>query len=135
HRAIRVRVGGTPKWAAVEDAARLRDALGVQPPPGVAHVFLEPVPDPLGDVVGRYARTHGPFTEQELATALDLPPGVVATALGRLEAHGRVTPGAFRPASRGREWIDTEVLRRLKRRSLAALRHEIEPVEPTALGR
>jgi ATP-dependent helicase Lhr and Lhr-like helicase len=134
-RVIRVRAGGLDRWAAVEDAARLRDGCGIQPPPGVPQVFLEPVDDPLGDVVGRFARTHGPFTVDEAAGALALPDGAVLTALRRLETEGRVVPGAFRPGGDRREWVDAEVLRRLKRRSLAALRAEIEPSEPSALAR
>ncbi|MFO7548563.1 MAG: hypothetical protein R6X29_06805 [Acidimicrobiia bacterium] len=134
-RVIRVRVGGRERWAAVEDAARLRDGCGVQPPRGVPQVFLEPVEDPLGDVVGRHARTHGPFTVPEAAEALALPAGAVLTALVRLESQGRVVAGAFRPGGDQREWVDAEVLRRLKRRSLAVLRAEIEPAEPAALAR
>ena len=134
-RVVQVVMSGDELWAAIEDVGRLRDGLGVQPPPGVPHVFLEPVDDPLGDVVGRYARTHGPFAAQEAARALGLPTGVVETALARLESAGRVVEGAYRPAGEGREWIDDSVLRRLKRRSLAVLRSEIEPVEPEALAR
>ncbi len=134
-RAIRVRFAGRPTWAAAEDAARLRDALGIQPPPGLPQAFLEPVPDPLGDVLGRYARTHGPFTAIQAATDLAVPLAVANAALASLEAAGRVTRGAFRPGGEGREWVDAEVLRRLKRRSLARLREEIEPVEAPALGR
>ena len=111
------------------------DGLGVQPPPGVPQTFLEPVDDPLGDVVGRYARTHGPFTSKDASTSLNLPLGVVETALANLERLGRVAEGAFRPGGEGREWVDNSVLRRLKRRSLAVLRNEIEPVEPSALAR
>lgn len=133
-RATPVVIGGSEKWAAMEDMSRLRDGLGVQPPPGVPHVFLEPVDEPLGDVVGRYARTHGPFLASEAASALGLPVGVVETALARMEQQGRVVQGAFRPDGHGREWVDDGVLRRLKRRSLAALRSEIEPVETTALA-
>ncbi|MEX0863286.1 MAG: DEAD/DEAH box helicase [Acidimicrobiia bacterium] len=128
-------VGGSARWAAIEDVARLRDAIGAPPPPGVPHVFLEPVADPLGDVIGRYARTHGPFSVGDAATALGMPNGVVETVLRGLEQAGRIVEGAFRPGGDGREWIDSEVLRRLKRRSLALLRSEIEPVEPRALGR
>lgn len=131
---IIVTIGGTEMWAAIEDAARLRDGLGVQPPQGVPHAFLEPVPDPLGDVVGRYARTHGPFSVSEAAEALRLPKAAVDTTLNHLEAAGRVIQGAFRPGGEGREWVDETVLKRLKRRSLAALRSEIEPVEPEALA-
>jgi ATP-dependent helicase Lhr and Lhr-like helicase len=89
-RVIRVMVAGTEKWAAIEDAGRLRDAQGVQPARGVPHVFLEPVADPLGDVVGRFARTHGPFRVGDAATELGLPPGVIETALHRLEQARRV---------------------------------------------
>jgi ATP-dependent helicase Lhr and Lhr-like helicase len=134
-RVIPIHWQGREMWAAIEDAARLRDALGVQPPQGVPYSFLEPVPDPLGDVVGRFARTHGPFSEEEAAANLGLPVGVVRSALEQLEQKGRAVRGAFRPGGAGGEWIDPEVLRRLKRRSLAALRSEIEPVEPSALGR
>jgi ATP-dependent Lhr-like helicase len=132
---VEVVMGGDTRWAAIEDVARLRDALGVQPPPGIPHTFLEPVDDPLGDVVGRYSRTHGPFLAREAASALGLPIGVVEAALQRLEQSSRVVQGAFRPGGAGREWVDEGVLKRLKRRSLAALRSEIEPVEPTALAR
>ena len=134
-RVVEVTIGGQSRWAAIEDVARLRDALGVQPPQGVPHTFLEPVDDPLGDVVGRYARTHGPFLIAEAAAALGLPVGVVETALKRLDQSGRVIQGAFRPGGEGREWVDDGVLKRLKRRSLAVLRSEIEPVEPKALAR
>jgi ATP-dependent Lhr-like helicase len=134
-RMVPVTVAGRDCWAAIEDTSRLRDALGVQPPTGVPHIFLEPVPDPLGDVVGRYARTHGPFTSADASASLGLPVGVVDTALHRLEASGRVVQGAFRRGRQGREWVDETVLRRLKRRSLANLRREIEPVDDQALAR
>jgi ATP-dependent Lhr-like helicase len=134
HRVIQVRVAGGARWAAIEDAARLRDAMGVQPPAGVPHVFLQPVGDPLTDVVGRYARTHGPFTSEALSHALGLPVGVSENTLRGLENAGRLGRGVFRSGAE-REWIDLEVLRRLKRRSLAVLRQQIEPVEGSALGR
>jgi ATP-dependent helicase Lhr and Lhr-like helicase len=134
-RVVEVTIQGNTRWAAIEDVSRLRDALGVQPPPGVPHAFLEPVEDPLGDVVGRYARTHGPFVPADAAVALGLPVAVVETALARLAQQGRVTQGAFRPGGEGREWVDDGVLKRLKRRSLAVLRSEIEPVEAGALAR
>jgi ATP-dependent Lhr-like helicase len=133
-RVVEVSIGGDHRWAAVEDVSRLRDALGVPPPPGVPHVFLEPVADPLGDVIGRYARTHGPFTAGDVADALAIPSAIVETILERLEASGRVDVGAFRPGGQGREWVDREVLRRLKRRSLSVLRREIEPVGPASLA-
>lgn len=133
-RVMEVRVGGRPVWAAVEDAARLRDALGCQLPPGIPAVFSEPVEDPLGDVVGRYARTHAPFPAQQAAAALGLPVSVVEEVLSRLAAEERVISGQFRPGEPP-GWVHTEVLRRLKRRSLAVLRQEVEPVDPTALAR
>ena len=133
-RVIPVTVAGRPVWAAVEDAARLRDALGCQLPPGVPTVFSEPVEDPLGDVVARYARTHGPFPASQAAGALGLPTAVTAEVLSRLAGEARVVAGVFR-AGGPPEWVDTEVLRRLKRRSLATLRRQVEPVDPAALGR
>jgi ATP-dependent Lhr-like helicase len=134
-RALRLRVAGQERWVAIEDAARFRDALGVAMPPGVPRAFLEPVEDPVGDLVGRWARTHGPFLPDEPARRLGLGVAVVATTLARLEVAGRVVEGEFRPGGSGREWLDAEVLRRLRRRSLAALRKEVEPVGQDALAR
>jgi ATP-dependent helicase Lhr and Lhr-like helicase len=133
-RAIRVRVAGEERWAAVEDAARLRDALGAPLPVGVPDAFLEPVRDPLGDLVARYARTHVPFTVTAVAERLGVGPAVVSQVLERLASHGRVVQGEFLPGGAGTEWCDAEVLRTLRRRSLAALRKEVEPVPPAALG-
>lgn len=184
NRAIKVNIGGVERFAAVEDAARLRDAIGVPLPMGVPLAFIEPVADPLGDLVSRYARTHGPFTAAEAAARLGLGVAVVGTALKRLAADGRVVEGEFRPhatppagtptkaalpdsdfrqdSSReagqpggpaptdepagseptpdvqhsvASEWCDAEVLRKLRRRSLAALRAEVEPVDAAAYGR
>jgi ATP-dependent helicase Lhr and Lhr-like helicase len=134
-RAIAVRVGGDDRLAAAEDASRLRDAIGVALPPGLPQAFTDPVDDPLGDLVARYARTHGPFTAAECAARLSVPVERVTAALRWLERQDRVLQGEFRPGGVSREWVDQEVLRRLKRRSLAALRAEVEPVEPAALGR
>ncbi|CAN5155437.1 ATP-dependent helicase [soil metagenome] len=134
-RVVRVRVGGAERWTVVEDVARLRDGLGVPVPPGTPDVFTEPVADPLADLVGRYARTHGPFTSSDVATRLGLGIAVAHQTLTRLAAQGRVLEGEFRPAGTGSEWCDAEVLRRLRRRSLAALRKEVEPVEPATVGR
>ena len=134
-RVVPVRLPYGDAWAAVEDVARLRDGLGIPAPPGTAAAFTEPVEDPLADLVGRYARTHGPFTPDQVATRLGLGVAVVRHTLQRLEAQGRVLSGEFRPVGAGEEWCDVEVLRRLRRRSLAKLRHEIEPVEPTTLAR
>ena len=134
-RVVEVRVAGLACWAAVEDVARLRDGLGVPVPPGTPEVFTEPVEDPLADLVGRYARTHGPFTAPDVAARLGLGVAVAHQTLVRLAAQGRVLEGEFRPAGTGAEWCDADVLRRLRRRSLAALRKEVEPVEPSTLGR
>jgi ATP-dependent Lhr-like helicase len=133
-RAIRVRIAGVEHWAAVEDAGRLRDALGTALPVGVPEAFTEPVKDPLGDLLARYARTHGPFTSSQAATRFGLGVAVTEGALQRLAAVGRVVQGEFHPAGIGQEWCDATVLRRLRRRSLAALRHEMEPVPPAALA-
>jgi len=127
--------GGVEVWAAVEDVARLRDALGVPVPPGIPEAFADPVEDPLADLVARFARTHGPFTAADVAARLGLGVAVAHQTLVRLGAQGRVLEGEFRPSGSGAEWCDAEVLRRLRRRSLAALRKEVEPVEPATLGR
>ncbi len=134
-RAVAVRMAGEERWAAIEDVGRLRDGLGVPVPPGVPDAFTESVDDPLADLVGRYARTHGPFTVAEVSRRLGLGAAVVRHTLQRLGAQGRVLEGEFRPAGTGAEWCDAEVLRLLRRRSLARLRREVEPVEPSALGR
>ncbi|ABL81834.1 MULTISPECIES: ATP-dependent helicase [unclassified Nocardioides] len=134
-RVVQVRMAGAERWAVVEDVGRLRDGLGVPVPPGTPDVFTDPVEDPLGDLVSRYARSHGPFTTEQVAARLGLGAAVVRHTLQRLAAQGRVLDGEFRPSGSGTEWCDAEVLRRLRRRSLARLRQEIEPVEPEALGR
>jgi ATP-dependent Lhr-like helicase len=134
-RAIRVRIAGEQRWLAIEDAGRVRDALGVALPVGVPEAFTEPVRDPLGDLVSRFARTHGPFHAQDLADRLGLGVAVVGAALARLAAGGRLVQGEFRPGGVATEWCDAEVLRAIRRRSLAALRKEVEPVPPEALAR
>ncbi|MGW9326827.1 ATP-dependent helicase [Streptomyces koyangensis] len=134
-RVIEVRIASVEHWAAIEDAGRLRDALGVALPVGVPEAFTEPVKDPLGDLLARYARTHGPFTAAAAAERFGLGRAVTEGALERLGVSGRVVQGEFHPAGVGQEWCDATVLRRLRRRSLAALRQELEPVEPTALAR
>ncbi|WP_328384113.1 DEAD/DEAH box helicase [Streptomyces sp. NBC_00400] len=133
-RAIAVRIAGAEHWAAVEDAGRLRDALGTALPVGIPESFTEPVKDPLGDLLSRYARTHGPFTSEQAAARFGLGTAVTDGALHLLAAAGRVVQGEFHPAGIGQEWCDAQVLRRLRRRSLAALREELEPVPPAALA-
>ena len=134
-RLIEVRVAGEQRWAAIEDAGRLRDALGVALPVGVPTAFTEPVGDPLGDLVARYARTHGPFAAGAAAQRYGLGVAVVVGALRRLAAESRVAEGEFLPGGRGTEWCDTGMLRLLRRRCLAKLRREAEPVPPRALAR
>lgn len=135
NRAVAVTIAAHPRFAAVEDAARLRDALGTPVPIGVPTAFLESVPDPVGDLVARYARTHGPFALTDVAERYGMGTAVVRDALRRLGADRRVIEGEYRPDATGSEWIDAEVLRRLRTRSLAALRKEIEPVSAGSLGR
>ena len=134
-RAVRTRIAGDERWIAIEDAGRVRDALGAPLPVGVPEAFLEPVRDPVGDLVSRYARTHGPFLASDVAARLGLGVAVVDAALARLAASGRVVHGEFRPGGSGLEWCDAEVLRMLRRRSLAKLRKEVEPVPVGALAR
>jgi ATP-dependent Lhr-like helicase len=133
-RAIRVRIAGEERWIGIDDAGRYRDALGVALPVGIPEAYLEPVADPLGDLVARYARTHGPFAAATCAARFGLGVFVVEQALKRLSATGRVGSGEFTPGGAGTEWCDSEVLRMLRRRSLAALRREIEPVPPRVLA-
>ncbi|MEZ4294349.1 MAG: DEAD/DEAH box helicase [Polyangiaceae bacterium] len=135
HRAVETRIGGDLRLFAAEDIARYRDALGIVPPRGAPKAFLEPVADPLGDLVSRYARTHGPFLVETVAARLGLGVGPVRDTLKRLSAADRVMEGEFLPGGKTREWCDTDVLRTIKRRSLARLRREIEPVEQPALAR
>ncbi|MEO6944831.1 MAG: ATP-dependent helicase, partial [Lacisediminihabitans sp.] len=135
NRVLTAHIAGTECWAVIEDASRLRDALGTPLPIGIPATFIEPVDDPLGDLVGRYARTHGPFTTASAAERLGLGTAVILETLRRLAMQRRVVEGEFRPGGSGSEWCDSEVLRRLRGRSLAALRHEVEPVDGATLGR
>jgi ATP-dependent Lhr-like helicase len=134
-RVVEVRMAGEERWTAIEDIGRLRDGLGVPVPAGTPDAFTDPVEDPLADLVSRFARTHGPFTTDQVADRLGLGGAVVRHTLQRLAAQGRVLDGEFRPMGSGSEWCDADVLRKLRRRSLARLRKEVEPVEPEALGR
>jgi len=134
-RAISVSVAGAERYIAAEDAARYRDALGCNVPLGLPRAFTEPVPHPLEGLVGRYARTHGPFTVEDLAARFGLSVDRAMGALVALETDGRVVRGEFRPNGSGREFSDVDVLRQLRRRSLAALRREVEPVEQHAYAR
>ena len=134
-RVLRLRIAGDERWIAIEDAGRYRDALGVPLPVGVPDAFTEPVADPMSDLVSRYARTHGPFVLTEPAARFGLGTAVVKGALDRLAASGRVVTGQFRPGGAEKEWCDAEVLRRIRRMSVARSRAEAEPVPPETLGR
>jgi ATP-dependent Lhr-like helicase len=134
-RAIRVRLAGEERWIAVEDAGRYRDAVGASPPPGVAEPYLAPVDAPLDSLLARWARTHAPFTAADPAARWGLGRGVVEERLRALAAAGSLLEGAFRPGGAAHEFTDPDVLRGLRRRSLARLRREVEPVEPELLAR
>ena len=139
-RVFAVRIAGRDQWAAIEDAATLRDALGVSLPVGLPQAFLMTSPDPLADLVARHARTHGPFGAAEVADRFGLGVAVVRHALTRLVATGRIVEGELRPLrpeaiGDGLDYCDAKVLRLLRRRSLAALRAEVEPVSPRDLVR
>ena len=134
-RIIQVRLAGDERFAAAEDAGRLRDAFGIPPPAGLPQAFLEPVPRALRDVVSRYARTHAPFASAEVARRFAIGESAIEAALDELVQSGRVVEGAFRPGGGGREWCDAGVLATLRRKSLARLRRQVEPAEPAALAR
>ena len=134
-RIVPLSIAGEPRYVAVEDVARYRDALGIPAPPGIPDALLEAVRDPAGDLVLRYARSHGPFTARDLAARYGLGLALAEPLLLGLTAAGRLIEGEFRPGGADREWVDADVLRSLRRRSLAKLRQEIEPVEADAFGR
>jgi ATP-dependent Lhr-like helicase len=134
-RAVRTRIAGDDRWIAIEDVARYRDGVGIAPPVGVPAAFLGPVTGALDGLLARWARTHGPFLTPEPSRRWGLPQGVIDDGLERLLAAGALLRGEFRPGGAEREWCDPEVLRLLRRRSLARLRREVEPVDPGALAR
>jgi ATP-dependent Lhr-like helicase len=134
-RALELRIGGEKRWIAVEDAARYRDALGIPLPPGLPTAFLELAADAITDLIRRYGRTHGPFTTTKVAARFELPLETVEAVLQKLVGMGRIVEGAFCPGGQQREWCDVEVLRTIRRRSLAKLRKEVEPVEQQTLAR
>jgi ATP-dependent Lhr-like helicase len=131
-RAYRARVKAEERLIAAEDAGRYRDALGVMPPGGLPDVFLESDDEPLRSLVLRFARGHGPFTTHEANEHFgrDVEPELLV-----LERDEKLVRGELRPGGTEREWCDPDVLRRLRRASLAALRREVEPAEQAAFGR
>jgi ATP-dependent Lhr-like helicase len=136
-RVIRARIGGQERYIAADEAGLYRDALGVVPPGGLPDAFLAEVPDALSQLVARYARTHGPFTTDELHARYGIDTSAVLRELASSregERAGDLVSGELRPGGTEREWCDVEVLRRLRRASLAALRKEIEPAEQRRLA-
>jgi ATP-dependent Lhr-like helicase len=134
-RAITVNIGGDPRGIPVEYSARYRDALGVPLPVGLPESLLAPVPHATPDLARRFARTHGPFTTMEFAARYALGRATAESILKELSASGRLLEGEFRPGGIGREWCDPDVLQSIRRRSLARLRKQVEPVEPAVFGR
>ncbi|HUQ06800.1 MAG TPA: DEAD/DEAH box helicase [Kofleriaceae bacterium] len=134
-RVVLVRVGGTERWIAVEDAARYRDALGTILPPGLPVALLSEVPDALAGLFARWARTHGPFTADEVAARWGLPRGAVLALADAGVTAGTLVRGGLRPGGTATELCDADVLRRIRRRTLARLRSQVAPVEATGFGR
>ena len=134
-RVLEVRIAGEKRLIAVEDAARYRDALGIPLPPGLPTAMLTSVATPVLELLRRYARTHGPFTLSEAQARFGLDAQLAEGALRQLLLDGRVVEGGFRPGGVHREWCDAEVLRLIRRKSLARLRKEVEPVEQQMLAR
>ncbi|MCU1238661.1 MAG: dependent helicase, Lhr family, partial [Candidatus Solibacter sp.] len=134
-RAVRVRIAGESRYIPVEYAARYRDAVGTPLPPGLADVFLQPTDRPLLELLRRYARTHGPFTTQDVAARYGLAAAQVDTALRRLHLDGKLLEGEFRPEGVHREWCDPDVLQQIRRKTLARLRREVVPAEQYTFAR
>lgn len=134
-RAVQVRIAGETRLIAAEDAARYRDALGVMPPAGLPSAFLEPATGALSDLISRYARTHGPFSQQEFLARYPAPADEVNALLDRRVAAGRLLRGELHPNKDGITYCDVDVMRAIKRRALSQLRKEIEPVSAEAYAR
>jgi ATP-dependent Lhr-like helicase len=134
-RAVNVRLAGEVRWIAAEDAGRYREALGASLPVGLPEAFLSPGAEPLQSLARRWARTHVPFVTSDLATRWGLPAPALEEALASLASRGEVVAGEFRRAAQGREYCHPEVLRMLRRHSLAALRREVESVSPEVVAR
>ncbi|HEU5341858.1 MAG TPA: DEAD/DEAH box helicase [Edaphobacter sp.] len=134
-RVLEARIAGDARLIAVEDAARYRDGLGIALPAGLPAAFLERAPEALVDLLRRFARTHGPFASHEAAARFGLGAERVEAVLHRLAQSSRVVEGGFRPGGVHREWCDIDVLRTVRRKSLALLRKEVEPLEQRTLAR
>ncbi len=134
-RVIEIGIGDDRRFSASEDAGRLRDAFGVSLPMGLPAAYTDSVDDPLGDFATRFARTHGPFVTEQFASRYGISKVRADSALETLASQGKLLRGEFRPDGTTREWCDDGVLRQLRRRSLAALRAEVAPVEKNTLAR
>src|SRR5579871_463555 len=134
-RVLRVRLAGEPRYIPAEYAARYRDALGVPLPPGLSEAFLQSTGDPMHEMVRRYARTHGPFTAGAVAKRYAIEISLVESTLRSIHAQGKILEGEFLPGGSHREWCDPDSLQQIRRKSLANLRREIEPVEQKTLAR
>ena len=134
-RAVQIPLAGDRRWIAAEDAGLYRDAVGVVPPAGLPDAFLAARPDALEQWLRRYGRTHGPFTTEEAARRIGLQPAQLEPGLRLLEHEGVLVRGEIRPDGVEPEWCDAGILRQLKRRTLARLRHQIAPVDGAAFGR
>ena len=134
-RVLEVSYAGQRWWVAIEDIGRLRDAVGVAVPVGVPASFTEESADPLAELLSRYARTRGPFTTAEAADRFGLGRRVAADVLVRMSLDTKLVRGEFTDSDESDQWCDTEVLRILRRRSLAALRAQVEPVSTRAYAR
>jgi ATP-dependent helicase Lhr and Lhr-like helicase len=134
-RLLEIKVASEKRLIAIEDAARYRDALGIPLPPGLPASLLASVTTPVLELARRYARTHGPFTLHEVSSRFNLDTGQLEASLRPLLLDGRIVEGGFRPGGIHREWCDAEVLRLIRRKSLARLRKEIEPVEQHMFAR
>ncbi len=135
YRVVPVRIDDDLRYIAAEDAGRYRDALGIDLPDSIPGAYLGTVDDPLGDLISRYARTHGPFNVTELAYRFQMGIAPVLTVLKQLQSSGKVIEGHFRPGGKGVEWCNTDVLRTLRQLSLAKYRKEVAPASVDAMVR
>ncbi len=134
-RILELEIAREKRFVAIEEAARYRDALGTRLPAGLPAALLESAPEPLVGLVARYARTHGPFYADDIANRFGLGIDPVLTTLRILRERGRLVEGEMLPGGSGIEWCDVEVLRILKRKSLAKWFAEVEPVQPETYTR
>lgn len=134
-RCLEVKVAKEVRWIAIEDASRYRDALGVRIGAGVPETFQQPVANPVEDLLMRFARTHGPFTVNAVASRFGLSEKAADQHLTALAKAGRILEGAYRRGVEQKEWCEPDVLARIRQKSLARLREQIEPVPPSAYGR